>query len=75
MFEDKSPYIAINLSPLRGIDIEGEWVDLISHFEGQKIVLFSSEDQDKVKLLMENFLKDFHLKILMKFFTSRIGLN
>lgn len=57
MFEDKSPYIAINLSPLRGIDIEGEWIELISHFEGQKIVLFSSEDQDKVKLLMENFLK------------------
>jgi len=57
MLEDKSPYIAINLSPLRGIDIEDEWIELISHFEGKKIVLFASEDQDKVKILMENFVK------------------
>lgn len=57
ILEDKTPYIAINLSPLRGIDIEEEWVELISHFEGQKIVLFSSEDQDKVKILINDFLK------------------
>lgn len=55
--EDENPYIAINLSPLRSAVIEDEWIDLISQFEGQKIVLFASEDQIKVQMLIEAFIE------------------
>lgn len=55
IIEDQTPYIAINLSPLRGGSIEDEWIELISKFEGQKIVLFSSDDQVQVKMLIESF--------------------
>ncbi len=51
-----SPYYALNLSPLRGTVIESEWIELLSQFEGQRIVLFASEDQVQIKLLMESFL-------------------
>ena len=54
--EDETPYIAINLSPLRNAEIESEWIELISHFEGQKIVLFSSDEPVKAQLLMDAFM-------------------
>lgn len=53
---DTQPYIAINLAPLRQAAIEDEWVELISKFRNQRIVLFSSEDQEKFQLLMEPFM-------------------
>ncbi|MCM2350036.1 MAG: glycosyltransferase family 9 protein [Bacteriovoracaceae bacterium] len=51
--KEEVPYIAINLSPLRNATIEDEWIELISHFEGQKIVLFASEETVKVQMLMD----------------------
>ncbi len=51
-----TPYYAVNLSPLRGTMIESEWVELLSQFEGQRIVLFASEDQVQMKLLIDSFL-------------------
>ncbi len=51
------PYIAINLSPVRHAGVEEELVELINQFEEQKIVLFSSDDQEKVQLVIEPFLK------------------
>lgn len=54
--EGEVPYLAINLSPLRNATIEDEWIELISHFEGQKIVLFASEEPVKVKVLMDAFM-------------------
>jgi ADP-heptose:LPS heptosyltransferase len=56
IIEDKTPYIAINLSPIRAGLIDEEWAELISRFEGQKIVLFSSDDQLQVKMLIESFV-------------------
>ncbi len=56
ILEDKSPFIAINVSPLRQATIENEWIDLISQFEGQKIILFASDEQLKVKILIDNFV-------------------
>lgn len=53
---DEKPYFAINLAPIRGANIEEEWLHLISHFEGQRIVLFSSEDQEKTQLHIDSFL-------------------
>lgn len=55
--EEEGPYIAINLAPLRSAAIEDEWIELISQFEGQRIVLFSSEEQVRVQMLMEEFIK------------------
>jgi ADP-heptose:LPS heptosyltransferase len=49
------PYIAINLSPLRQATIEEEMLDLINSFENQRIVLFSSDDQEGTQLLLEPF--------------------
>lgn len=57
IIEEEEPYIAINLAPLRAAEIEEEWVELISHFEGQKIVLFSSDDQVKVQMQMPSFIE------------------
>lgn len=54
--EGEIPYVAINLSPLRDTNIEDEWIDLISHFEGQKIVLFASDDQIKMQMLIPRFI-------------------
>ena len=51
-----APYIAINLSPLREATIDQEWVDLISHFENQRILLFASHDQDKIQHMMDTFI-------------------
>jgi ADP-heptose:LPS heptosyltransferase len=56
IIEDTTPYIAINLAPLRGPLIEDEWIELISFFEGQKIVLFSSDEVVRMQILMEGFM-------------------
>ena len=54
---ESMPYIAINLSPIRHAGIEEEVLELINYFENQRIVLFASEDQEKVQLTMETFLE------------------
>jgi ADP-heptose:LPS heptosyltransferase len=56
IIEDETPYIAINLSPLRDTAIEEEWIELISLFEHQKIVLFASDEVMKMQLLMNDFM-------------------
>jgi ADP-heptose:LPS heptosyltransferase len=56
IIKDDTPYIAINLAPLRSGRVEDEWVDLISKFENQKIILFTSEDQVLVKMMMDTFM-------------------
>lgn len=53
---DEKPYFAVNLSPVRSAYIEEEWLDLLSRFEGQRIILFASEDQEKVQVHVESFL-------------------
>lgn len=53
---DSLPYIAINLSPIRRAAIEDEMAELINFFENQRIVLFSSDDQDQVQHLIEPFM-------------------
>lgn len=57
MWDDETPYIAINLAPLRELTIEQEWVDLCTLFEGQKIVFFSSDEQVKIQMVIEPFLE------------------
>lgn len=57
IIEDETPYIAINLSPLRSTNIEDEWIELISQFEGQKIVLFAADEQVKMQMLMPQFIE------------------
>lgn len=57
IIEGDDPYIAINLSPIREAVIEQEWIDLISMFEGQKIVLFFADEQVKGQMMMEGFLE------------------
>lgn len=56
IIEIDEPFIAINLSPLREAVIEEEWMDLISMFENQNIVLFFADEQVKGQALMENFI-------------------
>lgn len=54
---DTTPYIAINISPLRGAQIDEEWIHLISLFDSQKIVLFASDEQEKAQEMMDLFIK------------------
>lgn len=56
IIEEDTPYIAINLSPLRGVAIEDEWIELVSHFDQQKIVFFASDEVVKMQLLMKEFM-------------------
>lgn len=53
---DEQPYIAVNLSPLRGPTIEDEWIELLSSFENQKILVFATDEVVKFQGLVEPFL-------------------
>lgn len=53
---DTQPYLAINLSPIRHAGIEDEIMELINYFENQRIVLFASEDQEKIDHLIGPFI-------------------
>lgn len=53
---DSLPYMAINLTPLRDLEIDDALIELINRFENQRIVLFSSEDQEKVQFMIESFM-------------------
>lgn len=53
---DANPYVAINLSPLREATVGDELFELMNYFEDQKIILFASEEPEKVRVLMEPFL-------------------
>ncbi len=53
---DDTPYIALNLSPLRSGRIEDEWVELVSKFENQKIIFFASDEQVLVKMMIDSFM-------------------
>ena len=53
---DVLPYMAINLSPLRNLEIDEALIELINRFENQKIILFCSEDQDKAQFMMDSFM-------------------
>lgn len=68
IIEGKEPYIAFNISPLRDVCIDEDWTELISYFEGQKIVLFASDDQVNAQMLMEAFIaKQSQKNILVNF--------
>ncbi len=75
IIEGDLPYIAINLSPLRDTNIEDEWIDLIDHFEGQKIVLFASDDQIKMQMLIPRFIERLPAKNLYVNFSYRDSIE
>lgn len=56
ILDDDSPYLAINLAPFRTSYIDEEWFELIGHFEKQKIVLFTTDDQVLLKQTVERFI-------------------
>lgn len=68
--EDES-YIAVNLSPIRNAKVEDEWIELINQFEGQRIVLFASDEQVKMQMLVEGFIEKLPTKNTYVNFTYR----
>jgi ADP-heptose:LPS heptosyltransferase len=54
---DSEPYIAINLAPLRDMEFDYGLIELINRFDHQKIVLFASEDQERIQFMIEPFLR------------------
>lgn len=62
IIEGEDRYIAINLSPIRGGSIDEDWIELVSRFEGETIIFFSSDDQMQLKLMEESFIKLLPLK-------------
>jgi ADP-heptose:LPS heptosyltransferase len=54
--EDFSPFFAVNLTPLRELVIAPEWLEFIGKLDGQNIVFFSTEDHDRIQLLIQPFL-------------------
>jgi hypothetical protein len=51
-----SPYIAVDLAPLREAMIEEEWIRFFSFFQGQKFILFASKDKEKIQSMMSTFM-------------------
>lgn len=66
---DTDPYIAINLSPIRHAGIEEEIKELINYFDNQKIILFASEDQEKIHHLIEPFMNSLNKRNNYVFYT------
>lgn len=64
-------YMAINLSPLRESMIEEEFIELISQFENQTIVLFASDEQVRTQMLMDSFIQKLPKKNTYINFTYR----
>lgn len=56
IIEGDTPYIAVNLSPIRAGSLDDDWIELLSKFEGQRIILFVQEDQVQFKTLIPTFL-------------------
>lgn len=54
---DADPYIAINIAPFRSEALKNEWFELLSQFEGQRIILFDSEEQDATGHLIDPFIE------------------
>lgn len=54
---DSEPYIAINIAPFRSVTLEQEWLELLNQFEGQRLILFDSEEQDATGHLIKPFLE------------------
>ena len=53
---DTTPYVAINLTPLRDAVIDEEWIKLVYDFKDQRIIFFSSEDKERVTPLIDKFI-------------------
>lgn len=71
IIEDETPYLAINLAPLRSASIDDDWVELISKFEGQKILLFGSDDQVRLKPLLDTLLPTLPKRSTYEIFTYK----
>lgn len=65
---DSLPYIAINVAPLKNARISEDWIDLVSQFENQRIVFFSSEDQEIFRSQAEAFMSKLPKKNLYVMF-------
>lgn len=59
---DTMPYLAINLSPIMHAGIEDDILELINFFEDQRIVIFASEDQEKIDHLIEGVINRLNKK-------------
>jgi ADP-heptose:LPS heptosyltransferase len=57
---DTEPYIAINISPLRDLEIDPYIIELINQFKNQRIVLFASEDQERFQFMFNTFSARLH---------------
>ncbi len=68
---DSLPYIALDLSPVRSADVGDEWVELVSQFENQRFIFFSSEDQEKTQLLIEAFFSKLPKKNIYEFYIHK----
>jgi len=72
---DTKPYLAINLSPIRHAGVEEEIVELINYFEDQRIVLFASEDQEKIHHLIEPFINNLNKRNTYVNFTHKSWID
>lgn len=68
---DSAPYMAINLSPMRGSIIDPAWKTYMEFLEGQRIIFFATEDQGAVALQIENFMASLSPRNNYAFFPSR----
>ncbi len=68
---DSEPYIAVDL----GSETLGTWAPLVSLFEGQRIVFFSSRGPEKYQLEVERFLRQLPKKNQYHFFAQKTWID
>jgi len=69
------PYIAVNLSPLRGAVIEEEWRELCDQFIGERIVFFASSDSEKIYLQVQEFMDNLQGSNSYEFFKHQSWID
>lgn len=72
---EEEPYLAINLSPLRGAVIEDEWRELCDQFVGERIVFFASSDMEKILLQIQEFMDNLQGSNTYEFFKHQSWID
>jgi ADP-heptose:LPS heptosyltransferase len=65
---DSLPYIAVDIGATRDSRISEDLFDFLNFFENQRIILFASEDQERISLLIPPFISRLSKKNIYSYY-------
>jgi ADP-heptose:LPS heptosyltransferase len=68
---DTSPYIAVNLSPIRNMRIDPAWKEFVEYFENQRFIFFAAEDQKLIAGQVEAWMASLPARNFYAFFPTK----